>query len=107
MIVELTTLMVFNGSMHGLPLVTHEAPVRSGLILAPFFLPRVKQSPPYEEVVRMKILKDLLLYMFITIFGLIMLIGIMPWCIYSAYRNNTDVVDELDRALETLKNNGL
>ena len=36
-IVELTTLMVFNGSMHGLPLVTHEAPVRSGLILAPFF----------------------------------------------------------------------
>ena len=55
----------------------------------------------------MKILKDLLLYMFITIFGLIMLIGIMPWCIYSAYRNNTDVVDELDRALETLKNNGL
>ena len=37
MIVELTTLMVFNGSMHGLPLVTHEAPVRSGLIRPPFF----------------------------------------------------------------------
>ena len=55
----------------------------------------------------MKILKDLLLCMFITIFGLIMLIGIMPWCIYRAYRNNTDVVDELCRALETLENNGL
>lgn len=48
-IVELTTLMVFNGSMHGLPLVTHEAPVRSGLILAPFFLPRVKSYAPYER----------------------------------------------------------
>ena len=47
MIVELTTLMVFNGSMHGLPLVTHEAPVRSGLILAPFFLYREMDTPPY------------------------------------------------------------
>lgn len=45
-IVELTTLMVFNGSMHGLPLVTHEAPVRSGLILAPSFF-REMDAPPY------------------------------------------------------------
>jgi hypothetical protein len=39
-IVELTTLMVFNCTMHRLPLVAYEAPVRSGLILAPIFLIR-------------------------------------------------------------------
>ena len=45
-IVELTTLMVFNGSMHRLPLVAYEAPVRSGLILAPIFLIRGMNQPP-------------------------------------------------------------
>ena len=57
MIVELTTLMVFNGSMHRLPLVAYEAPVRSGLILDPIFLIRKEFLSPIGGVAIWQIIK--------------------------------------------------
>ena len=50
----------------------------------------------------MKILKDLCFYTFVMIIFFIIMVGAMPWCIYSAYVNNSDVVNEPCKVADTL-----